>query len=111
MWGLAGEDGNMKKNTDVIEEQSQGDSEDAEVDAAYTVIKKDRRDSFSDEDESPMRERDVQEVDDFFNFVGDHQQERWTASEKVKRQKPNDGSAKQDKDQQLQLIQQTSGGQ
>ena len=54
MWGLVDEEGNVKKNTEVIEEQSQ-DSEDAEVDAAYTVVKKERRDSFSDEDENPTR--------------------------------------------------------
>ena len=63
----------MKKNAEVIDEQSQGDSSDGEVEAAYTVIKKDRRDSFSDEDENPMRQRDPNEVDDFFNFVGDIQ--------------------------------------
>ena len=72
IWGV-GEDGNVKKNAEVIDEQSQGDSSDGEVEAAYTVIKKDRRDSFSDEDENPMRQRDANEVDDFFNFVGDIQ--------------------------------------
>ena len=37
------------------------------------IIKKDRRDSFSDEDENLMRQRDANEVDDFFNFVSDIQ--------------------------------------
>ena len=42
----------MKKNQEVIEEQSDIDSEEEEVNAAYLVTK-DRRDSFSDEDADP----------------------------------------------------------
>ena len=58
IWGVVGDEGNMKKNTEVIEEQSQGDSSDPEVEAAYAVNKKGRRDSFSDEDADPLRHRD-----------------------------------------------------
>ena len=46
-----------------------------------------------------MRHRDANEVDDFFNFVGDIQQERWTASEKVARAIVADPNSKKDKDQ------------
>ena len=53
IWGVVGEEG--KKNAEVIEEQSQGDSSDPEVEAAYAVNKKGRRDSFSEEDDDPMR--------------------------------------------------------
>ena len=48
----------MKRNAELIDEQSYGNSSDGEVEAAYTVVKKTRRDSFSDEEADPMRNRD-----------------------------------------------------
>ena len=93
-WGLQ----QNKPTEDIVEEQSQ-ESEDEELTAAYGAPKE-RRDSFSD-DEDPNRHRDDQELDNFFNFADGAQQDRATNSEYIKKnvEKAND------KDLKLQLAQ------
>ena len=67
IWDLPEEE-EKKEQEQVYDEQT--DSEDEEVTAAYGIVRKQRRDSFSSEGE-PNRIRDENEVDDLFNFAGE----------------------------------------
>lgn len=53
-----------------MDENDTGFNSDEEINHEYYITKKARRDSFSDEDADPDRDREIGEIDDLFTDVG-----------------------------------------